>query len=79
MCPDGGDAELLHDGDNALKFSAASPSSLVGAITRLLQLPDHGQKMSRIALERVEERFTVEVMTDTIEGILKRAAGPTHG
>ncbi|MGZ0709515.1 glycosyltransferase family 4 protein [Coraliomargarita sp. W4R53] len=79
MCPDGGDAELLHDGDNAFQFAAASPSSLAGAIARLLQLPDHGQKMSRIALQLVEERFTVEVMTDTIEGILKRAAGPTHG
>ncbi|MDQ8193812.1 glycosyltransferase family 4 protein [Coraliomargarita sp. SDUM461004] len=79
MCPDGGDAELLHDGDNAIKFSAASPSSLAGAIMRLLQLPDHGQKMSRIARQLVEERFTVEVMTDTIEGILLRAAGARHG
>jgi glycosyltransferase involved in cell wall biosynthesis len=79
MCPDGGDAELLHDGDNAIKFTAASPSSLVGAITRLLQLRDHGQTMSRMALQTVEERFTVEVMTNTIEGILKRAAGVKHG
>ncbi|CAA6678248.1 MULTISPECIES: glycosyltransferase family 4 protein [unclassified Lentimonas] len=79
MCPDGGDAELLKDGDNALKFTAASPSSLDGAITRLLQMPDHGQKMSRIALQLVEERFTVTVMTNTIEAILKRAVGPKHG
>jgi len=78
MCPDGGDAELLHDGDNAIQFAAASQSSLAGAIARLLQLPDHGQKMSRIALQLVEERFTVEVMTDTIECILKRAAGQKH-
>jgi glycosyltransferase involved in cell wall biosynthesis len=78
MCPDGGDAELLHDGDNAIKFAAASRSSLAGAILRLLQLPDHGENMSRIALKLVEERFTVKVMTDTIEGILKRASGPMH-
>ncbi|MDQ8206925.1 glycosyltransferase family 4 protein [Coraliomargarita sp. SDUM461003] len=78
MCPDGGDAELLHDGDNALKFSAASPSSLAGAIMRLLELPDNGKNMSRIALQLVEERFTVEVMTDTIEGILKRAVELRH-
>ncbi|WPJ96812.1 glycosyltransferase family 4 protein [Coraliomargarita algicola] len=78
MCPDGGDAELLHDGDNAIQFAAASRSSLAGAILRLLDLPDHGRNMSRIALQIVQERFTVKVMTDTIEGILKRAVGPTH-
>ncbi len=71
MCPDGGDAELVNDGHNALKFSAASPSSLAGAITRLLQLPDHGEKMSRAAYKMVEERFTVEVMTNRIESILQ--------
>ena len=35
--------------------------------------------MSRIALNLVEERFTVQVMTDTIEGILERAASSKHG
>jgi hypothetical protein len=30
-------------------------------------------------LPELEERFTVEVMTDTIEGILERAAGAKHG
>jgi glycosyltransferase involved in cell wall biosynthesis len=79
MCPDGGDAELLQDGNNALGFSAASPSSLSGAIARLLQMPDRGEKMTRMAIKMVEERFTVEVMTDTIEGILERAAGAKHG
>jgi glycosyltransferase involved in cell wall biosynthesis len=74
MCPDGGDAELVNDGVNALKFQAASPSSLAGAIARLLQLPDHGEKMSRAAYKMVEERFTVEVMTNKIEAILKGAA-----
>jgi glycosyltransferase involved in cell wall biosynthesis len=79
MCPDGGDAELLRDGNNALGFVAASQSSLEGAIARLLELPDHGKKMSRIAREIVEERYTVDVMTNTIEGILERAAGVKHG
>lgn len=79
MCPDGGDAELLQDGNNALGFSVGSPSSLAGAIARLLQLADHGQKMSRMARQMVEERFTVEVMTNTIESILKRATGAKHG
>ncbi|MGB0745139.1 MAG: glycosyltransferase family 4 protein [Opitutales bacterium] len=74
MCPDGGDAELVDDGVNALKFEAGSPSSLEGAIVRLLQLTDHGQKMSRIAYDVVRERFTVEVMTDKIESILKKSA-----
>ncbi|MFQ3226431.1 MAG: glycogen(starch) synthase [Lentimonas sp.] len=78
MCPDGGDAELLNDGINALSFYAASTSSLAGAIARLLQMPDHGEQMSQIAREMVERRFTVEVMTNTIEGILKRAVGTNH-
>lgn len=75
MCPDGGDAELLDDGFNALSFAAGSPSSLCGAITRLLELEDHGEKMSRNARATVEERFTVKVMTDRIEKILQQAAG----
>lgn len=77
MCPDGGDAELVEDGYNALQFTAGSPSSLAGAIARLLQLPDHGEKMSRIAYKMVVERYTVEIMTHKIEAILKRAVGPS--
>ena len=45
---------------------------------RLLKLPDNGKNMSRIALQLVEERFTVQVMTDTIEGLLKRAVELRH-
>ncbi|MEM1221795.1 MAG: glycosyltransferase family 4 protein [Verrucomicrobiota bacterium] len=73
MCPDGGDAELVNDGVNALKFTAASPSSLASSIERLIQLPDHGEKMSRVAYQIVKERFTVEVMTNRIESILQEA------
>jgi len=75
MCPDGGDAELLHDGFNALGFVAGSPSSLAGAIQRLLELKDHGKKMSQNARCMVEARFTVTVMTDKIEKILQQAVG----
>lgn len=75
MCPDGGDAELLHDGFNALGFAAGSPSSLAGAIQRLLELNDHGEKMSQNARSMVEARFTVKVMTDKIEKILQHAVG----
>jgi glycosyltransferase involved in cell wall biosynthesis len=73
MCPDGGDAELVNDGVNALKFSAGSPSSLAGAIARLLELKDNGEKISRTAYGIVKERFTVEVMTNRIESILQRS------
>jgi glycosyltransferase involved in cell wall biosynthesis len=78
MCPDGGDAELLSDGNNALGFTAASPDSLADAITRLLQMPDHGEKMCRVARKIVEEKYTVEVMTDMIESILQAAIDTTH-
>ena len=72
MCPDGGDAELVDDGINALKFAAGSPSSLAGAIARLLQLNDYGERMAKAAYKEVEARFTIEVMTDKIEAILKK-------
>lgn len=73
MCPDGGDAELIEDGYNALQFTAGSPSSLVGAINRMVELSDYGERMSANALRIVEEQFTIEKMTDHIETILKRS------
>ena len=73
MCPDGGDAELIEDGVNAMKFTAGSPSSLTGAISRLLQLPDYGERFSRNALKIVKESYTIEVMTNKIERFLQRA------
>lgn len=74
MCPDGGDAELLEDGTNALAFEAANPESLALAIERLLKLEDHGEAMCQNAFETVHRRFTVNVVTDQIEEVLQRAA-----
>lgn len=73
MCPDGGAAELLEDGVNALEFVAGSPDSLAGAIQRLLQMQDHGEQMSQTARKQVEESYTIESMTQKIESILERA------
>ncbi|MFT4900759.1 MAG: glycogen(starch) synthase [Lentimonas sp.] len=74
MCPDGGDAELLADGTNALGFEAGSASSLAQAILRLLQLPDYGQSISASAHQEITAHFTVEIMTDQIEATLQRAS-----
>ena len=75
MCPDGGDAELLEDGVNALEFVAGSPTSLAEAILRFLEIDDYGEQMSQTALKQVEERYTIDSMTQKIESILQRACG----
>lgn len=75
MCPDGGDAELLEDGVNALEFVAGSPTSLAEAILRFLEIDDYGERMSKTARKQVEERYTIETMTQKIESILQRACG----
>ncbi len=79
MCPDGGDAELVDDGVNALEFTPGSPDSLAAAIARLLRLPDHGESLCRKALARVEEEFTVDVMTRRIEAILEASIKRQRG
>lgn len=75
MCPDGGDAELLEDGVNALEFVAGSPTSLAEAILRFLEIDDYGERMSKTARKQVEEHYTIESMTQKIESILQRACG----
>ena len=75
MCPDGGDAELLEDGVNALQFTAGSPDSLSEAILRFLEIEDYGEQMSQTARKQVEERYTIDSMTQKIESILQRACG----
>jgi glycogen synthase len=75
MCPDGGDAELVEDGVNALQFVAGSPDSLSEAILRFLQVDDYGEQMSQTARKQVEENYTIDSMTQKIESILQRACG----
>jgi glycogen(starch) synthase len=74
MCPDGGDAELLEDGVNALQFVAGSPDSLSQAILRLLEMNDYGEQMTQSARQQVEQCYTIDSMTQKIESILLRAA-----
>ena len=75
MCPDGGDAELVEDGINALQFVAGSPDSLSEAILRFLEINDSGKQMSETARKQVEENYTIDSMTQKIESILQRACG----
>jgi len=74
MCPDGGDAELLRDGDNAIGFEAGNANSLAEGIRRLLELPDAGKAMSERALKQVEAEFSLEVMCNHIEEQVIQAA-----
>ena len=75
MCPDGGAAELVEDGINALKFVTGSSDSLSEAILRFLEIDDHGEQISQTARKQVEERYTIDSMTQKIESILQRACG----
>jgi len=78
MCPDGGDAELLRDGVNAIGFTAGDAASLAMAIERLLALPDHGRQMAEAGFAEVQEKFSARAMCDKIEALVQRArqAGP---
>lgn len=71
MCPDGGDAELLEDGSNAIGFTAGDPISLANAIKRLNSLPDFGKELSESALDLVQQKYTLETMCDQIEDTLR--------
>jgi glycosyltransferase involved in cell wall biosynthesis len=73
MCPDGGDAELLRDGSNAIGFTAGDADSLAQAIQRFLSLPDHGEQLAKVALAEVREKFCMEAMCDQIEAMLLNA------
>ena len=73
MCPDGGDAELLEDGLNALEFQAGNPESLSNAIKRLVQLKGHGQSIAEYAYNDVMNKYTVDIMTAKIESYLQSA------
>jgi glycosyltransferase involved in cell wall biosynthesis len=70
MCPDGGDAELLRDGCNAIGFTAGDAESLAQAIQLFLSLPDHGEQLAKVALAEVREKFCMEAMCDQIEAML---------
>lgn len=73
MCPDGGDAELLRDGENAIGFTAADPQSLCDGLLRLLALPDHGAAMATLAYNEVISHYSATAMTDKIESMLMAA------
>jgi glycogen synthase len=73
MCPDGGDAELLRDGRNAIGFTTGDADSLAAAIQRFIALPDHGEQLATTALAEVQQQFSARRMCDKIEALLLRA------
>lgn len=78
MCPDGGDAELLEDGINALGFKAGSQSSLADALLQLIESPDQGAAMSEQAYQAAHQRYSTEHMLAQIERCLQQAITNTH-
>lgn len=78
MCPDGGDAELLEDGVNALGFPAGSPPALADALLRLIESPDHGAAISARAYHAVQQHYSTEHMLEQIERCLQQAITTAH-
>jgi len=58
----GGNPELVVDGETGLLVPPNDPHAMAAAITKLLRDPQHSQQMGRRGRQRVEEKFSLEVM-----------------
>ena len=68
----GGTPELLADGATGTLVPADDASALAAAITRMLDDPDARSRLSRAALERARERFSVGAMVAATEAVYER-------
>ena len=67
---DGGQKELARDGENMWVYQAADPTSLAGAIDKLLAMPDSGQQMAEMGRKEVETLYDMPVIAKRIENFL---------
>lgn len=69
---DGGQAELVRDGENMIEATAADPESYARGINRLAHDAALRQQLATTSLHKARKRFDVEVITDQIEALLNR-------
>jgi ADP-heptose:LPS heptosyltransferase/glycosyltransferase involved in cell wall biosynthesis len=71
----GGNSEILKDEFNALVIPKENPKQCAQQILRLLENPELYESIRANARRTIEERFRLEQSIDSIERVLKDAAG----
>jgi glycosyltransferase involved in cell wall biosynthesis len=71
---EGGQREMLFDGENALVFQPDDPVSLADSIMCVLDDPSLGDRLARAGQQTVLERFTSKRMVDDVEEWLRAIA-----
>jgi glycosyltransferase involved in cell wall biosynthesis len=74
----GGIPEVVDDGVTGILVPPRDPRALADAIVTLLTDADLRQRLGRMGLQRVRERFTVERMVAGTLGVYARLAGTPH-
>lgn len=72
---DGGQAELVRDGENSIQAKAGDPASYADGIERLAADQSLREKIAITALVETKERFNLETITGSIEKVLVSAKG----
>jgi len=68
---DGGQAELVRDGENSLAATAAHPASYADAIARLAANPTLREKIATAAQQEARHRCDISVITGQVEDYFK--------
>lgn len=67
--------EIVEDGVSGLTYDKADPQALAACMTRLLDDPALGRRLTLAGLERVRERFTMSAVMDQVEAKLAEVSG----
>ena len=68
---------LIDHGRDGLLVAAADPVVLQAAITAVLDDPDLARRLGENALERVRERFNIDVEADRLAELYREVLGST--
>lgn len=74
VTPVGAIPELVRDGESGLFVPVSDVAALASAFARLEADSALGQRLARSARHVAEARFTITIMLDSMEGILRKAA-----
>ena len=72
---DGGHAELMRDGENALVFGKDDAAHLAARLAELVTTPGLAPRLAANARADVERRFSMDRYVSDVEGFLAAAAG----
>lgn len=70
-----GNNEVVVDGATGLLFLPGDPAALAEQIDRLLSDRERCARMAQSAQERAQKEFTIEAMTDRVEGLYREFSG----